>query len=130
TLTAEAVAEHLKRPLYIVGASELSTNPSALEDVLKSIFSLAMALWFLHGDVFLEQRSLHEVSRALPWYTLRVLEYHRGVLLLTTNHIKNFDIAFLSRFSIGELMVCTHLTLYTTILQPSNTPSTISNPVG
>jgi hypothetical protein len=32
---------------------------------------------------------------------LRVLEYHRGVLFLTTNRVKVFDAAFLSRFSIG-----------------------------
>ncbi len=32
-----------------------------------------------------------------------MLEYHRGVLFLTTNRIKTFDEAFLSRFSIGEL---------------------------
>ena len=32
---------------------------------------------------------------------LRVLEYHRGVLFLTTNRIKTFDEAFLSRFSIA-----------------------------
>ncbi|THU75303.1 hypothetical protein K435DRAFT_707390, partial [Dendrothele bispora CBS 962.96] len=32
---------------------------------------------------------------------LRVLEYHCGVLFLTTNRIKTFDEAFLSRFSIA-----------------------------
>jgi hypothetical protein len=41
-LTAEAVAEHLKRPLYIVGASELSTTPSILEEKLKSILSVTL----------------------------------------------------------------------------------------
>ncbi|THU75839.1 hypothetical protein K435DRAFT_706297, partial [Dendrothele bispora CBS 962.96] len=32
---------------------------------------------------------------------VRVLEYHRGVLFLTTNRIKTFDEAFLSRFSVA-----------------------------
>ena len=31
TLTAEAVAEHLKRPLYVLSSLELSTTPSVLE---------------------------------------------------------------------------------------------------
>ncbi|KAJ7119506.1 P-loop containing nucleoside triphosphate hydrolase protein [Mycena epipterygia] len=106
TLTAEAVAEHLKRPLYIVGTSELSTNPSVLEEKLKSILSLATAwdavLLLDEADVFLEQRSLHEIERnSLVSVALRVLEYHRGVLFLTTNRIKTFDVAFLSRFSIA-----------------------------
>ncbi|KAJ6602460.1 P-loop containing nucleoside triphosphate hydrolase protein [Mycena vulgaris] len=106
TLTAEAVAEHLKRPLYIVGTSELSTKPSTLEEKLKSILSLASTwdsvLLLDEADVLLEQRSLHEIERnSLVSVALRALEYHRGVLFLTTNRIKTFDVAFLSRFSIA-----------------------------
>ncbi|KAJ6457919.1 P-loop containing nucleoside triphosphate hydrolase protein [Mycena sanguinolenta] len=106
TLTAEAVAEHLKRPLYIVGTSELSTNPSELEAKLKSILDIATAwdavLLIDEADVLLEQRSLHEIERnSLVSVVLRVLEYHRGVLFLTTNRVKVFDAAFLSRFSIA-----------------------------
>lgn len=106
TLTAEAVAEYLKRPLYMVGSSELPAAPSQLEESLRSILKLATAwdavLLIDEADVYLERRSLHELSRnALVSVALRVLEYHRGVLFLTTNRIKNFDDAFLSRFSIG-----------------------------
>ncbi|THU97682.1 P-loop containing nucleoside triphosphate hydrolase protein [Dendrothele bispora CBS 962.96] len=106
TLTAEAVAENLQRPLYMVGSTELSTSPSSLESNLKKILKLASAwdavLLIDEADVFLEQRSLHEIGRnALVSVALRVLEYHRGVLFLTTNRIKTFDEAFLSRFSIA-----------------------------
>ncbi|KZT22805.1 P-loop containing nucleoside triphosphate hydrolase protein [Neolentinus lepideus HHB14362 ss-1] len=106
TLTAEAVAEYLKRPLYMVGSSELPTSPSRLESSLRSILKLATAwdavLLIDEADVYLEQRSLHELERnALVSVALRVLEYHRGVLFLTTNRIKDFDDAFLSKFSIG-----------------------------
>ncbi|KAJ7213195.1 hypothetical protein GGX14DRAFT_564233 [Mycena pura] len=106
TLTAEAVAEHLERPLYVVGTSELSTVPSELEGKLKSILDLATAwdavLLIDEADVLLEQRSLHEIERnSLVSVVLRILEYHRGVLLLTTNRVKVFDAAFLSRFSIA-----------------------------
>ncbi|KAK0451608.1 P-loop containing nucleoside triphosphate hydrolase protein [Armillaria borealis] len=106
TLTAESVAELLRRPLYMVGSSELSSESSALERNLRSTLSLATAwdavLLIDEADVFLEQRSLHELERnALVSVALRVLEYHRGVLFLTTNRIKTFDEAFLSRFSIA-----------------------------
>ncbi|KAF5373720.1 hypothetical protein D9758_000991 [Tetrapyrgos nigripes] len=113
TLTAEAVAEILQRSLYMVGSSELSTSPSSLESSLKSILKLASAwdavLLIDEADVFLEQRSLHEiernalvsVARQLFMFTVRVLEYHRGVLFLTTNRIKTFDEAFLSRFPVA-----------------------------
>ena len=76
------------------------------------------------ADVFLEQRSLHDVQRnsmvrgaasfLLPRTTLicesyhpqvsvflRLLEYHSGILVLTTNRIRTVDPAFLSRFSIA-----------------------------
>jgi len=106
TLTAEAVAEHLKRPLYIAGASELSTDAASLESRLRDIVDLATkwdaVLLIDEADVFLEQRSLHEIARnSLVSVALRVLEYHRGVLFLTTNRIQTFDSAFLSRFSIA-----------------------------
>ncbi|THU94882.1 hypothetical protein K435DRAFT_779208, partial [Dendrothele bispora CBS 962.96] len=86
TLTAEAVAENLQRPLYMVGSTELSTSPMSLERNLKLILKVLKSMI---PDVFLEQRSLHELERnALVSVALRVLEYHRGVLFLTTNRIK------------------------------------------
>ncbi|EIM84116.1 P-loop containing nucleoside triphosphate hydrolase protein [Stereum hirsutum FP-91666 SS1] len=106
TLTAEGVAELLKRPLYMVGATELSLTPHEMERSLKGVLSLATAwdavLLVDEADVFLEARSLHELDRnALVSVALRVLEYHKGVLFLTTNRISSFDDAFLSRFSIA-----------------------------
>ena len=32
---------------------------------------------------------------------LRTLEYQQGILFLTTNRVKSFDEAFLSRFSVA-----------------------------
>ncbi|KAK7453485.1 hypothetical protein VKT23_011762 [Stygiomarasmius scandens] len=106
TLTAEAVAELLRRPLYIAGATELTTDPSELEKTLGGILDLATA-WDAvvlvdEADVFLEQRSLHELERnSLVSAVLRLLEYHQGVLFLTTNRITAFDPAFMSRISIA-----------------------------
>ncbi|KAF8674074.1 P-loop containing nucleoside triphosphate hydrolase protein [Rhizoctonia solani] len=112
TLTAEAISEHLERPLYIVSSGELGVNASYLETSLKDTLEVA-TIWkavtlideYLHhtqADVFLEARSSHELERnALVSVFLRVLEYHSGVLILTTNRIRAFDEAFLSRFSIA-----------------------------
>ncbi|KAK0205262.1 P-loop containing nucleoside triphosphate hydrolase protein [Desarmillaria ectypa] len=89
TLTAESVAELLRRPLYMVGSSELSACPPELVVNLRSTLSLATAwdavLLIDEADVFLEQRSLHELERnTLVSAALRVLEYHRGVLFRLT----------------------------------------------
>lgn len=90
----------------MVGFTELSTSGSELESSLRPILSLATAwdavLLIDEADVFLEQRSLHELERnAMVSVALRLLEYHRGVLFLTTNRIKAFDEAFMSRFSVA-----------------------------
>ncbi|KAG1868757.1 hypothetical protein C8R48DRAFT_598434 [Suillus tomentosus] len=105
TLTAEAVAEHLKRPLYIVSSAELSTEPSHLESKLSVILKLA-TVWdsvvLLDEAVFLEQRSLCDLTRnALVSVALKVIEYRRGGLFLTTD-IQTFDNASLSRFFIDS----------------------------
>lgn len=60
---------------------------------------------------------------ALVSVALRLLEYHRGVLFLTTNRIKTFDDAFLSRFSIGNFLsrfLRTRQTDHAFFLQRSN----------
>ncbi|KAL0065009.1 hypothetical protein AAF712_008001 [Marasmius tenuissimus] len=106
TLTAEAVAELLKRPLLTVGSSDLPRDPPGMEETLRYVLKLATTwdavMLIDEADVFLEQRSLHEIERnALVSVALRVLEYHRGVVFLTTNRIKVFDEAFLSRFSLA-----------------------------
>lgn len=90
----------------MVGFAELSTTASTMETNLRKILLLATAwdaiLLIDEADVFLEQRSLQELDRnALVSVALRLLEYHRGVLFLTTNRITTFDEAFLSRFSIA-----------------------------
>ncbi|PRQ76610.1 P-loop containing nucleoside triphosphate hydrolase protein [Rhodotorula toruloides] len=92
-LTAEAVAEHLRRPLYVVSAGELGTTTQTLENQLKNVLELAVA-W---NAVLL----IDELDRnALLGIFLHLLEYFTGILILTTNHIENFDEAFLSRFAV------------------------------
>lgn len=105
TLTAEAIAELLQRPLYPVSAGELGTTPESLEKSLRSVLDIATSwdavLLIDESDVYLEERTTDDLQRnALVAIFLRLLEYYAGVLFLTTNRVKNFDKAFHSRLSL------------------------------
>jgi hypothetical protein len=106
TLTAEAVSEHLHTPLYSVSVGELGTTSQSLETNLQRILEVA-AVWRAsilmdEADIFLERRSKSDIMRnAMVGIFLRLLEYHNGVLFLTTNRIKAIDEAFNSRISIA-----------------------------
>ena len=72
---------------------------------------------YLQADVFLEQRSLHDLERnAMVAIFLRHVEYYRGILFLTTNRISTFDEAFLSRIHVAlhfnELTVPTKMQIW------------------
>jgi AAA+ superfamily predicted ATPase len=55
-----------------------------------------------HSQIFLERRSDIDVLRnAMVGVFLRKLEYHQGVLFLTTNRVKAFDPAFNSRINVA-----------------------------
>ncbi|KIJ62330.1 hypothetical protein HYDPIDRAFT_114844 [Hydnomerulius pinastri MD-312] len=102
TLTAEAVAEVAKRPLYTVTAGELGTKPSEVDKNLTWILELAQrwqAVVLLdEADVFLSRRAETDIERnALVSIFLRQLEYFQGILFLTTNLMSQFDAAFESR---------------------------------
>ncbi|RXW20918.1 hypothetical protein EST38_g4942 [Candolleomyces aberdarensis] len=106
TFSAEATSEHVKRPLYIVGAGDLGTQASELDTQLDRVFDIATAWKAIvlidEADVFLEQRSLHDLERnAMVAVFLRHVEYYRGILFLTTNRVKTFDEAFLSRIHVA-----------------------------
>ncbi|KAI0415498.1 P-loop containing nucleoside triphosphate hydrolase protein [Xylaria grammica] len=105
TLTAESIAEYMRKPLYSIAAGELGLT-SSVENNLKKIFKLSIGLDAVvlldEADVFLQKRSADNLERnALVAVFLRVLEYYRGVLFLTTNQIDSFDPAFLSRIHIN-----------------------------
>ncbi|KAJ9120897.1 hypothetical protein QFC22_002832 [Naganishia vaughanmartiniae] len=105
TLTAEAVSEHLKRPLYTISAGELGTTIVNLERKLQDTLELATSwkavLLIDEADIFLEKRSTANIERnAMVGIFLKLLEYFSGVLILTTNRLSEFDEAFESRFSV------------------------------
>jgi len=54
------------------------------------------------ADVFLEKRTINDINRcALVGIFLRLLEYHDGIIFLTTNRVECFDPAFKSRISMA-----------------------------
>ena len=67
TFSAEATSEHVKSPLYVIGGGDLGTTASALDAALERIFDVATAWKAIvlidEADVFLEQRSLHDLER-------------------------------------------------------------------
>lgn len=84
TLTSEAVAEEMKVPLYLMSAGDLGFDPRHVETKLQDILEMCSrwnaVLLLDEADVFLEQRSLHELERnKLVSIFLRVLEYYEGM---------------------------------------------------
>ncbi|MCJ1314381.1 hypothetical protein MMC25_008063 [Agyrium rufum] len=106
TLTAESVAETMRTPLYMMSAGDLGTASSEVETNLSNVLEMCTkwnAILLLdEADVFLEQRSAHDLERnKLVSIFLRILEYYEGILFLTTNRVDNIDAAFQSRIHIS-----------------------------
>jgi hypothetical protein len=106
TLTAESVAEKMQVPLYILSSSDLGTSAQKVELLLNEILGM-VARWNAvllldECDIFLEQRTTHDLERNRVVGTfLRVLEYYKGLLFLTTNRATSIDPAFHSRIHLS-----------------------------
>ena len=94
TISAEATAEHLKRPLFVVGGGDLGDDAHGLEVNLKRTFTRAkrwkavvlidevsfllawsavhLDLCGLQADGYVEGRSMHEIARNTTVSTLYV----------------------------------------------------------
>ena len=133
TLTAEGVAEEMKTPLYVMSAGDLGLDPRHVETKLQGVLDICTrwnAILLLdEADVFLEERSLHELERnKLVSIFLRVLEYYDGNMILTTNRVQTFDPAFQSRILISidykELTVESRRTVWANFLKQHDTTQT------
>ena len=106
TLTAEAIAELLKKPLYVVTAGDLGITAGEVEKSLGSVLELCQtwdALVLLdEADIFLEARNSTEIQRnALVCVMLRLLEYYSGCLFLSSNRsAASIDAAIASRITV------------------------------
>ena len=67
TFTVESIADHTKRPLYTLNSGELGITPESVETNLTAALALAAkwgaVLLIDEADVFLEQRSIHDLTR-------------------------------------------------------------------
>ncbi|KAI9692346.1 MAG: hypothetical protein M1822_006577 [Bathelium mastoideum] len=104
TSTAESVALATGKPLFSVSVSDIGMKPEDVQGKLNRIFNLAArweaVLLFDEADVFLESRGMDKgdlTRNSLVTVFLRILEYYDGILILTTNRIKSFDVAVQSR---------------------------------
>ena len=106
TLTAEAISELLKKPLYIVTAGDLGITASEVEKTLGAVLDLCQtwdALVLIdEADIFLEARTSKEIQRnALVCVILRLLEYYSGCLFLSSNRAaSSIDPAIASRITV------------------------------
>ncbi|OBT92236.2 hypothetical protein VE01_09997 [Pseudogymnoascus verrucosus] len=104
--TAESIADDVRKPLYVINSGELGVTPHEVETHLNSALKLAThwgAIVLIdEADVFLEQRTIHDLTRnCLVSLFLRTLEYYEGILFLTTNRLTSFDLAFKSRIHLA-----------------------------
>lgn len=101
TLTCEVVAESVQRVLYSVQCSQLGVEPEDLEKNLRLVFDRAHrwnAIILLdEADVYVQKRGDSLNLNAIVGVFLRLLEYHSGIMFLTTNRASDIDDAVLSR---------------------------------
>lgn len=103
TLTAEVYSEVMKRPLYKVQASQLGINIGDLEKRLQEVLGRAekwgAILLLDEADVYVRSRGNEIEQNAIVGVFLRVLEYYKGVLFMTTNKGTEIDDAIVSRMT-------------------------------
>lgn len=104
TLTAEVTSETIQRPLYKVNCSQLGTDEQAIEKELSAVLTRAsrwQALLLIdEADVYVRTRQDDIQQNAIVGVFLRVLEYYRGILFLTSNRATVIDDAILSRATV------------------------------
>lgn len=101
TLTAEVYAEEIQRPLYEIQSGQIGTEPTEIEKNLQLVLDrsirLRMPLLINEADVFIQARGRDLEQNAVVSVFLRLLEYHNGLIFLTTNRSEDIDDAILSR---------------------------------
>lgn len=101
TMTAEALAELLERPLYIVDSSVLKNTPEEFEEGVKEVIDRAKrwkAVVLLdEAEIYLQERGDDPGQNARVASMLRHLEAFEGILFMTTNRPVKLDFAIDSR---------------------------------
>lgn len=101
TLSAEVYAETIHRPLYEVQCAQIGSDPESIESNLSKILErslrLKMPLLINEADAFVGARGKTIEQDAIVAVFLRLLEYHTGLVFLTTNREGDIDDAIKSR---------------------------------
>lgn len=101
TLSAECYSEIIERPLYSIHAGNLGTTASQIDKSLQEIFQRSerwnCVLLLDEADVFVVQRGSNIEQNAIVAEFLRTLEYHNGLMFMTTNRPNDIDDAIISR---------------------------------
>ncbi|RAL62438.1 hypothetical protein DID88_005004 [Monilinia fructigena] len=106
TMTAESVAEVVKKPLYVTSCSELGTTTETLEKSLEQILYFGRVwkcvILLEEAEMFLEKRTLGDLHRnALISVFLRSLESYNGIIILTSSPIAAIDEVLKSRIQLS-----------------------------
>jgi len=107
TLTAETVAKATGRPLLQATIADVGLRAEEAESRLSRIFAVASRwhaiLLMDEADAFLEarQETADPERNAFVTVMLRILEYHSGIVMLTTNRLTTIDNAVQSRIHLA-----------------------------
>lgn len=101
TLTAEVYSEVMEKPLYVVQSSQLGIKIEDLEKNLANILDRASRwnaiLMIDEADTYIHERGEDVVQNCIVGVFLRLLEYYKGVLFMTSNRANVIDDAIMSR---------------------------------
>lgn len=101
TLSAEVYAETIQRPLYEIQCAQIGSDPSSIEENLRAVLArslrLKMPLLINEADSFVRKRGVSFEQDAVVAVFLRLLEYHTGLVFMTTNRGDEIDEAIKSR---------------------------------
>ena len=130
TTTAECVAENTGRPLLSLTCGDLGVEPIDVEQNLNKWLHMA-TLWDAvllldEAEVYFESRIVQDLQRnSLVSIFLRALQYHKGILFLTTNryvHSKSFVVTnVVIWYSVGTLDDAFFSRMHVTIHYPDFT---------
>lgn len=107
TLLAEVLSEAIEKPLYKIQAAQLGLDPETLENKLRVLLHRAerwdCVLMIDEANAYIHDRGVDVTQNAIVGVFLRLLEYFRGTIILTTNQTNadgsdmDIDDAILSR---------------------------------
>lgn len=107
TLLAEVLSEKIEKPLYKIQAAQLGLDPETLEAKLRVLLHRAerwdCVLMIDEANAYIHDRGVDVTQNAIVGVFLRLLEYFRGTIILTTNQTSadgsdmDIDDAILSR---------------------------------